>query len=121
MNKEEKAAYDKQWYQDTKEHHDYLNHIWRTEHPEYSRKYSKEYCLTHVKETHEYRISRNKQRRIILLNIISNNNPYCIRCGCDDIRLLEINHKNGGGNQELQTLHNNSRSSKFLVPFNILL
>jgi hypothetical protein len=31
MNKEEKAAYDKQWYQDTKEHHDYLNHIWRTE------------------------------------------------------------------------------------------
>ena len=21
----------------------------------------------------------------------------CVRCGCDDIRLLEINHKNGGG------------------------
>ena len=21
----------------------------------------------------------------------------CVRCGCDDIRLLEINYKNGGG------------------------
>ena len=24
----------------------------------------------------------------------------CQNCGCDDIRILEINHKNGGGHQE---------------------
>jgi hypothetical protein len=24
----------------------------------------------------------------------------CVYCGCSDIRLLEVNHKNGGGNQE---------------------
>ncbi len=26
--------------------------------------------------------------------------PCCVRCGCDDVRLLEINHKNGGGGKE---------------------
>lgn len=25
---------------------------------------------------------------------------HCERCGCDDIRLLEINHKNGGGSRQ---------------------
>jgi 5-methylcytosine-specific restriction endonuclease McrA/DNA-directed RNA polymerase subunit RPC12/RpoP len=34
--------------------------------------------------------------------------PVCARCGCDDSRLLEINHKNGGGGKE--TL--NGKSSK---------
>ena len=28
--------------------------------------------------------------------------PCCARCGCDDVRLLEINHKLGGGNKEYQ-------------------
>ena len=27
----------------------------------------------------------------------------CVRCGCDDVRFLEINHKNGLGRQELLT------------------
>jgi DNA-directed RNA polymerase subunit M/transcription elongation factor TFIIS len=26
--------------------------------------------------------------------------PKCANCGCDDVRLLEINHKNGGGGAE---------------------
>ena len=26
--------------------------------------------------------------------------PKCVYCGCDDIRFLEINHKNGGGSKE---------------------
>lgn len=26
----------------------------------------------------------------------------CSRCGCDDTRLLEINHKSGGGRQEFK-------------------
>lgn len=28
-------------------------------------------------------------------------NAKCVRCGCDDWRLLEVNHKNGGGRKEL--------------------
>ena len=45
---------------------------------------------------------RNAKRRIEILNVISGNNPVCVRCGCDDVRLLEINHKDGGGTQELR-------------------
>ena len=43
---------------------------------------------------------RNRDRRLRVLNIISNGNPICNRCGCSDTRLLEINHINGGGSQE---------------------
>lgn len=48
----------------------------------------------------EYGKRRREQLRTKILNIISNNNPHCVRCGCDDIRFLEINHKNGGGTKE---------------------
>jgi hypothetical protein len=38
--------------------------------------------------------------RLTNFNIVSKNNPVCENCGCTDIRLLEINHKNGGGTKE---------------------
>ncbi len=28
----------------------------------------------------------------------------CVNCGCDDIRALELNHKNGGGNKEKRAI-----------------
>lgn len=28
--------------------------------------------------------------------------PLCARCGCDDLRLLEANHRDGGGSRELE-------------------
>lgn len=30
-------------------------------------------------------------------------NPKCVNCGCDDFRLLEVNHKNCGGAKEIRT------------------
>lgn len=44
-----------------------------------------------------------KRLKMTVFNIISNNNPICANCGCDDIRLLEVNHINGGGNRELKS------------------
>lgn len=41
--------------------------------------------------------SRRKQA----LEIINDGEAKCVRCGCDDIKLLQINHKNGGGRNEL--------------------
>jgi len=38
--------------------------------------------------------------RLTNFNIVSGNNPICENCGCSDVRLLEINHKNGGGTKE---------------------
>lgn len=54
----------------------------------------------------EYKRERGLQSRIrvknVVFNLISNNNPICANCGCDDKRFLEINHIQGGGNKELK-------------------
>jgi len=42
------------------------------------------------------------QRRRLLFKVSGSIHPSCVRCGCDDIRFLEINHKFGGGSQELK-------------------
>jgi hypothetical protein len=40
------------------------------------------------------------ENRLKLLSKVGNGKISCAYCGCDDTRLLEINHKNGGGNIE---------------------
>ena len=104
----------------------YLEH--REEKLEYVRKYrqkypgrrkesDRKYRQTHRKERIDYkkryrmgnreesnRLDRKyRQRcRIAARNIISDNELRCVRCGCDDFRFLEINHKNGGGRMEVK-------------------
>jgi hypothetical protein len=71
----------------------------------YRKKYMKKYRSEHEEmnnKTRERSKKHNKERRLELLNLLSNNNPHCVKCGCNDIRLLEINHKNGGGGKELK-------------------
>lgn len=64
------------------------------------REYTKQWKKNHPEKEREYNKNQYKKVRISVLNIISNGNPRCVRCGCDDINLLEINHKNGGGQKE---------------------
>jgi hypothetical protein len=40
------------------------------------------------------------RRRLRMLTLIAGGPPRCARCGCDDLRFLEANHKNGGGGDE---------------------
>jgi DNA-directed RNA polymerase subunit RPC12/RpoP len=51
-------------------------------------------------------------RKRVFFRITGDIHPCCARCGCDDPRLLEINHKNGGGNKEMQHGH---RSHRFYI------
>ena len=37
--------------------------------------------------------------------IAKSESPRCIYCGCDEMALLQINHKNGGGQQERKSTH----------------
>lgn len=65
----------------------------------------KEYMRTNrwKYRTGRYRINQRESRqrqRYRALSILSGGIPCCFYCGCDDIRLLEINHKNGGGGKE---------------------
>ncbi len=55
---------------------------WRAKNPGYATRYSRRY-------------------REIALKVIGGGSTRCARCGCDDARLIEINHKNGGGGKEL--------------------
>ena len=38
--------------------------------------------------------ARLKLKQRVLDNL---GGPICVRCGCNDIQILEVNHKNGGG------------------------
>jgi hypothetical protein len=68
----------------------------------------KEYDIKYKKERGKE--SRDRVRKVVF-NLLSNNNPKCENCGCGDTRLLEVNHKNGGGNKELQ---NGKNTNKFM-------
>lgn len=46
--------------------------------------------------------------RIQAMQLISDT-MECINCGCDDTRILEINHKNGDGNLERKTTYPKGR------------
>jgi hypothetical protein len=52
----------------------------------------------------KYKRERGKKTRVtirkVIFNMLSDGEPKCANCGCDDQRILEINHINGGGTQE---------------------
>ncbi len=64
---------------------------WRAKNPGYATKFSRRY-------------------REIALKVIGGGKIECVRCGCNDQRLIEINHKNGGGGKELK-----GKSHKFYI------
>ncbi len=99
-HKEEIKGYSKRYYEEHRGYYKERNKEWQSKHKEHYEDYKKKYYRDHKEENKEHQKKYYKQRRLKLLNIISNNNPCCVRCGCNDIRLLEINHKNGGGNKE---------------------
>jgi predicted nucleic acid-binding Zn-ribbon protein len=53
---------------------------------------------------------RTLLRKRVFFRISGTIDPACVRCGCDDFRFLEINHKQGGGSREMQQ---GKRSAKF--------
>jgi hypothetical protein len=57
----------------------------------------------------KYRILTRKR---VFFKVSGSISPVCVRCGCDDTRLLEINHKNGGGAKEMQ---NGKGSTRFYL------
>ncbi|MFH0880826.1 MAG: hypothetical protein V2A34_14015 [Lentisphaerota bacterium] len=77
---------------------------------------AKQYLLKHPKRMKALKkwgsISKNqalrgaKQRKLlkkrVFFRITGSITPTCVRCGCDDIGLLEVNHINGGGNKEME-------------------
>ncbi len=71
------------------------------------------YWLTHKEEYAKWRDDwyakhpdfqkdKNQRAKLRAMQIVSGRpDPICVYCGCDDIRFLEINHKEGGGAKEV--------------------
>ena len=70
---------------------------------EYGRTYrpkNKERCRTSTKKY------KDKIRMNVLSFLSNNSQPKCMRCGFSDIRALQIDHVNGGGNLENSRIGN---------------
>ena len=86
---------------------------WIVNHPEKKKEYDKRYYSKHkgafkmYADVHRIRIRGNKQIRVLrdkrtIWKMLGG--AKCVRCGCIDERILEINHKEGHGNAERRSL-----------------
>lgn len=63
-----------------------------------------------------YHHNRHVKVRLQALRMIAGTDKLqCIRCGCDDVRLLEINHKNGGGVKDQENRGGSNGISQAIV------
>ena len=127
-SKEDQKAYSKKYRAEHREQNIQYQKKWRENNPEYSKNYrqrnieksriygreyyknnsekrneiAREYHKNNKKKCNEITKRYKKKVRYTVLKMISGGIPHCVRCGCDDERFLEVNHKNGGGNKERQ-------------------
>ena len=66
--------------------------------------YDKEYRKKNKERLNNRRRNYRKKIRMKALMKISRQKLACMNCGCDNPRLLEINHKNGGGYEEIKSI-----------------
>lgn len=65
------------------------------------RQQSLNYRSKNVEKVRQTKSATYKKARLKAFQKVAKfDTPKCVYCGCDDMRLLEINHKNGGGRQE---------------------
>ena len=55
------------------------------------------YKVSHKQYFQEYGKQYTQLIKRRAMQMVGNDRIECVRCGCNDIRLLEINHVNGGG------------------------
>ena len=86
---------------------------------EYSKKYPEKAAKrkeSMIQWETEHKLERAKKTREtvrkVIFNLLSDGNPVCANCGCDDARFLEINHINGGGTKEL---HKGQKTNSFYL------
>ena len=83
---------------------------------EYSRNYAQAHPERKAKliewwksnKTKHSQDTASKLKRRVFALVSKSANPICASCGCNDLRLLEVNHKNGGGGKEYHSLKSNT-------------
>src|ERR1700678_122970 len=90
--------YNHEYYLAHKEQITEKNNRWRKAHPESHQKSQKKWLKTHYEQALLYSREHQKEIRLKVIDLLGG--AKCVYCGCNDIRVLEINHKNGGGWKE---------------------
>lgn len=76
---------------------------------ERAERYDREYSSRRRAETLVYAKKQHQENRLKALQKVSGQEkPICVGCGCDDLRLLQINHINGGGSRETKKIGSSS-------------
>ena len=83
-----------------------MGRAWNFAHKDRFRGYSKRWRQNHPDRYAALNRRTALNRKLKALGIISGSQPHCARCGCNDVRVLEVNHVYGGGDQERRTLNN---------------
>lgn len=73
---------------------------------DYHRDYHREWRQSEARRQYERDWVRNNRRKLRDEAIIALGGPRCVVCGFDDVRALQIDHINGGGNKEIASLGN---------------
>lgn len=84
---EESKAFHHRWYMAHRKESIEAMQKWRIDHPERRRQLNREHY---------------QRLRLKVFNKLGG--AKCVYCGCDDIRILEVNHINGGGGKEQKKL-----------------
>jgi len=72
-------------------------------------KYYRIWRIKNEKRIKDY-YKRNYQKiKLNVLKLIGKGKIECNKCGCADTRILEVNHKSGGGHKELTSYKSNSQ------------
>ena len=69
----------------------------------FNQKVKRKYVYAICKKCNKTRARQVRLKRKLKAFSLIQKNIICVRCGCTDLRFLEINHKNGGGKKESKT------------------
>lgn len=77
---------------------------WAQENPEKRREQVKRWREKNPEKRREYRYKHREKLRLLVLSRLSKGSLKCAKCDFSDIRALQIDHINGGGNKERKEL-----------------
>jgi hypothetical protein len=80
------------------------NEIYRSKHRETLNEYGKTYHQNHRDTQNEWAKNYRKRNKVLVIGYYSNGTNQCARCGYKDMRALQIDHVNGGGEEHRRVI-----------------
>lgn len=105
-------SYSQKYYQEHKEKINETTRKWCQNNKEKHQAYVREYIKNHREYYKKYGNNSNKRVRTRLMNLLG---ARCNHCGLEDMRILQVDHINGGGLKELKHFKGTNQMYKYYV------